>query len=98
MTGGDSGAEDVVGLKRLVDLSEPFGPVGSAAAAAFVERQFQLTQQAGDFLAGRDMPHARPGAERCLIEVVKRGQAAREKFAIDDAFGKTIDRAETHAE
>jgi hypothetical protein len=33
-----SGAEDVVGIERLVDLGEPFGTVGGAAAAAFVER------------------------------------------------------------
>jgi len=34
------GAEDIVELERLVDLGEPFGPVGGAAAAALVERQF----------------------------------------------------------
>src|SRR3954468_6932824 len=77
--GGDSRAEDIVGIKRLVDLGEPFGTVSSAAAAAFVERQFQLAQQAGDFLAGRDMAHAWPGAERRLVEVVERGQPARKK-------------------
>ena len=38
MTDNDSGAENVVGLEGLVDLGEPFGTVGSAAAAAFVER------------------------------------------------------------
>jgi len=38
MTEGVSGAEDVVGFKGLVDLGEPFGTVGGAAAAAFVER------------------------------------------------------------
>src|SRR5947209_11653371 len=94
----NSGAEDIVGFKRLVDLSEPFGTVGGAAAAAFVERQFQLTQQAADLLAGRDMPHARPGAERRLVEVVKRGQPTREKFAVDGALGKAVDRAEAQPE
>src|ERR1700727_1080229 len=68
---GDSGAEDVVGFKRLVDLGKPFGTVGGAAAAAFVERQFQLAQQARDFLTRGDMPHARPGAKRRLVELVE---------------------------
>src|ERR1700759_3148714 len=98
MTDGVSGAEDVVGFKRLVDLGEPFGTVGGAAAAAFVERQFQLMQQAGDFLARRDMPHSWPGSECRLVEIVERGQAARKEFAIDHTLGKAIDRAEAHAE
>jgi hypothetical protein len=38
------GAEDVVDLERLVELIEPFGPVGCAAAAALIDRQFQLAQ------------------------------------------------------
>src|ERR1700689_2862161 len=69
-----SGAEDVVDFERLVELIEPFGTVGGAAATAFIERQFELAQQAGDFLACRYMAHARTSAERCLVEVVKRGQ------------------------
>ena len=40
MRDGVSDAEDVVGFERLVDMGEPFGTVGSAAPAAFVERQF----------------------------------------------------------
>jgi len=44
-------SENVVEFERLVDLCEPFGPVGCAAAAALIERQFQLAQQAGDLLA-----------------------------------------------
>ena len=39
-----SGAEDVMEFERLVDLGEPFGAIGCAAAAAFIERQFQLAQ------------------------------------------------------
>src|SRR5258708_35353334 len=58
---GNSGAEDVVGLERLVDLGEPFGPVGGAAAAALVERQLELTQQAGHLLARGDIAQARAG-------------------------------------
>src|SRR5436309_1340553 len=91
-----SDSEDVVDFKRLIDLGKPLRPVGGAAAAAFIERQFQLTQQAGDFLPGRDVPHARPGAKGPLVEVIEGGQAAREKLAIDHTFGKTVDGAKAH--
>ena len=84
-------------LERLVDLIEPFGPVGCAAAAALIDRQFQLAQQARDLFPRHPMPHARASAE-CLIKVVKRSQAAWIKFAIDLALGKTIDRAEAEPE
>jgi hypothetical protein len=84
-------------LERLVDLIEPFGPVGCAAAAALIDRQFQLVQQARDLFPRHRMPHARASAE-CLIKVVKRSQAAWIKFAIDLALGKTIDRAEAEPE
>ena len=39
-----------------------------------------------------------PGAERGLVDLVQRGEPAWEKLAIDDAFGKTINRAEAEAE
>src|SRR5207248_4360981 len=39
-----------------------------------------------------------PGAEGGLVDIVKGGEPAREKLAIDDAFGKTINRAEAEAE
>jgi len=41
---------DIVDLERLVDLHEPFGPVRGAAAAALIERQFQLPQETRDLL------------------------------------------------
>ena len=43
------------------------------------------------------MRHVGPRAQRLLVEVVERGQAAREEFAIDDALGETVGAAETHA-
>src|SRR5207253_3791097 len=61
-------------------------------------RQPELTQQTGDFLARGEVTETRPRAKRCLVEIVQRGQSAREKFAIDNALGKTVDRAETHPE
>src|SRR5450631_201828 len=88
------GAEDVVDFERLVDLGEPFRPVGGPAAATLVERQFQLAQQARDLLARRDVTHVRPGTERRLVKIVERGQPARKKLAVNDAFGETVDRAE----
>ena len=38
MRDGASDPEDVVSFEGLIDLGEPFGSVGRAAAAAFVER------------------------------------------------------------
>jgi hypothetical protein len=35
-------AENVVNFERLVHLAEPLGAVGRPAAAALIERQFQL--------------------------------------------------------
>src|SRR6202165_4387914 len=84
-------------FERLVDLPEPFGPVGRAAAAALIDRQFQLAQQARNLLPRHHMLHARASAER-LIKAVKRSQAAWEKFAISLALGKTIDRAAAEPE
>src|SRR5580700_10070590 len=93
-----SGAQDVVDLERLVDLAEPLGAAGRAATSALVERQLQLAQQAGDFLARRHMAHVRAGAERCLVEVVQRGQAAGKEFAVNDPFGEAVDRTEAEPE
>src|SRR6185437_14002412 len=93
-----SRANDVMKFERLVELVEPFGPVGRAAAAAFVQRQLQLAQQAGDFLAGGDMSEARTGAERGLVEVVERGQAARKELAIDHPLREAVDRTEPEPE
>src|SRR6202045_3501945 len=90
-------AKDVMDLERLVDLIEPFGPVGCAAAAALIDRQFQLAQQARDLFPRHHMLHARASAER-LIKVVKRSQAAWEKLAINLALGKTVDRAAAEPE
>src|SRR5947207_11254906 len=92
------GAEDVVEFERFVDLAEPFGPVGSAAAAPLVEGQFQLAQQAGHLLARRHVTQARTGAKGCFVDVVERSQAARKKLAVNHAFGETIDRAEAEPE
>src|ERR1700738_36522 len=75
-----------------LSTAEPFGPVGSAAAAALIDRQFQLAQQARNLFPRHLMLHARASAER-VIKVVKRSQAAWEKFAINLALGKTIDGA-----
>ena len=86
--------DDVVDLERLVHDRIPFGAGGGAALAVFRQRQMQRIEQRDDFLARGDMRQARPRAERRLVEVVERGQAAREEFAIDDALGETIDPAE----
>src|SRR5712671_7589044 len=85
-------------LEWLVDLDEPFSPVGGAAAAPLIQRQFQLAQQAGDLLARRHVAQARTGAKGSFADVIERGQAARKKLAVNHAFGETIDRAEAEPE
>src|SRR3569832_2808324 len=62
-----SGADDVVELERLVDLAEPLGAVGSAAAPTLVQREFELTQQARALLACRHVPELRTGTPRFLV-------------------------------
>jgi hypothetical protein len=94
MKSGLRRTENVMDLERLVHLIEPFGTVGRAAAAALIDRQLQVTQQARDLFPRRHMVYARVGAECCLIKVVERGQAARKKFSVHLALGKAIDRAE----
>jgi hypothetical protein len=41
---GSSGAENVVDFEGLVDLVEPFDPVGGPAAAALIQWQLELAQ------------------------------------------------------
>jgi hypothetical protein len=68
--------------------------VGGAAEAAIIERKSQLVQQARDFVALRHVAQARTGAEGRLVKIVQRSQAARKEFAVNQAFGQAIDRAE----
>src|SRR3984885_5116288 len=98
VTTNRSDPDNVVEFERLIELAEPLGTVSCATTAAFIERQFQLAQQVGDLLARRDVAHARTGAQGCLIEVVKCGKPARKEFAVDHAFGETIDRPEAKPE
>ena len=65
--------------------------------AVFRHRQVQRVEQRDHLLAGGDVRHVRPRAERGLVEIVERGQAAREELAIDDALGEAVDGAEAHA-
>src|ERR1700739_3189604 len=78
-----SGAEDVVKLERLVDLVEPLGAVGGAAAAAFIKRQLQLAQQARHLFPCRDMAKIGPGPKRRLVDIVECSQAARAELSVD---------------
>ena len=68
-------------FEGLVDLGKPFGPVGSAAAAALVERQLQLPQQAGDLFSRRCVPHMggvpRVASSRLSSAVSPRGKNSR---------------------
>src|SRR5262249_41616011 len=90
---GLSVAEGVVHLERERQRRRPFGARCGAAAAALVDRQLERLEQRLDLLLRRDVRHAGPRAERRLIEAVEGGQAAREKLAIDDALGETVDES-----
>src|SRR6266436_5682508 len=92
------GADDVVEFERLVDLVEPFGPVRRAAPAPLIERKLQLAQQARHLFARRDMAEVRAGAERCLVDIVECGEAARKELAIDHALGEAVDGTEAEPE
>src|ERR1700756_1842817 len=78
-----SGTNYVVDFQRLVDLAEPFGTVGRAATPSFVQGKLKLAQQARDLFSRRDVAQVGARAQRCLIEVVERGQAAWKEFAVN---------------
>src|SRR5262249_25084715 len=91
----DSIGEEIVGVERLCRCRDPFRTRRRAAFAAFVDRQAQRIDQDFHLVAGGSGWTGGPQTERILVEVVERGEAAWEEFAIDHAFGKTIDGAET---
>src|SRR5437899_2337438 len=86
-----SGAEDVVDLERLVDLSEPLGPIGRTAAAALVERKLELAEQARHLFPRGEMAEIGPHAQRRLVDLVEGCQAARKELAVNDALGEAVD-------
>jgi hypothetical protein len=88
-----SGVEDIVHLKRLVDLAEPFSPVRRATPAAFVERQLELPQQICHLLPRRGMAGIRANSEGRFLEIIKRGQSPWKKLAIRRALSETVDCA-----
>lgn len=81
-------------LDRPVERGEPFGASKGAAAAFFVNRQTQGGEERLHLLARGDVRQVRPRAERHLIDVVERGEAAREEFAVDHALGEAFGAAE----
>src|SRR5580658_7516361 len=85
--------EQIVGFERLSGGGDPFGARRGAAFAALVNRQPQRVDQDLDLVAGGDVRRRGPRAERVLGQVIERGEAAREKLAVDDAFGKAVDGA-----
>ena len=102
----DSILKSTEGSKKLGEVAASIRSITEGAGKvktlideveASSKEQAQGIEQADDFLARRDMRHVRPGAKRRLVEIVKRGQPAREKFAIDHALCKTIHAAEAHA-
>ena len=72
-------------LQRLVHDRVPFRTGGGAPLAIIGQRQVQQVEQSDYFLS------------RGVVEIIERGQAAWEKFAIDHALGEAVDPAEAHA-
>ena len=69
-------SHQVVGFERLVLRGDPFGARRRTPPPLLVDRQFQLLDQLAHLLPGGQMRQVRPRAERRLVEVVERGQAA----------------------
>ena len=90
--------DQVVGLERLVLGGEPFGARRGAAPAASRRSAASARRSARDLLPRGHMRQVRPRAERGLVEIVERGQAAREELAEDHALGKAFGRAEAEAQ
>jgi hypothetical protein len=73
--------EDVVQLEQIINLVEPFGPVGRAAAL-LAEPQFQMAQQICHFLAWSRLELASTWLHRdCRARQVR-----AEKLTADFAF------------
>src|SRR5262249_53796264 len=89
-------SDNIVNLEGLVHDREPFGTGSGPSLSILRQRQLQGIENRNDFFPRRHMREVWPRAECVLIEVIKRGQPSREKFAIDNAFCKAIDAAKTH--
>ena len=76
---------------------EPLGAGAPPGAAALVERQLQGAIRLSTSCRGGHVRQARPGAERRLVEVVERGEAARKELAVDHALGEAVDRSGSRA-
>ena len=59
-------------VERLVDLAEPLGAVGRAAAAALVERKLELPQQGRHLFTRGDIDEATLGVRPSLGHVTAR--------------------------
>src|SRR5262249_45344019 len=87
--------EEIVGVERLCRSGDPFRPCSGTAFAALVDRQAERIDQDLHLVTGGDVRTRGAQTKRILIEVVERGEAAWEEFAIDYPLGKPIDGAET---
>src|SRR5258708_13972163 len=86
--------EQVVGFERLSRGGDPFSAGRDASLAALVDRQLERVDQDFDLVARRDVRDGRPLAKRVFVDIVERGEPAREKLAIDHPLGKSVGGAE----
>src|SRR4029078_2567255 len=90
-------SDDIVNLEGLIHDREPFRAGSGTPFTILRHRQLQRIQQRNDFLSRRHVREVWPRTKRLLVKIFKRDKSSREKFPIDDAFGKALDASKTHS-
>src|SRR4029079_6676502 len=90
-------SDDIVDLERLVHDGEPLRAGGGTPPAILRQRQLQRVENRNDFFSRVQLREFWPRAKCLLIQIIERGQSAREKFTIDNTFSKAVDATKTHS-
>ena len=90
-------SDDIVNLQGLIHDGEPFRAGGGTPFTILRQRQLQSIENRNDFFSRGHVREVWPRTKRFLIQIIERGQSSREKFTIDNAFGKAIDASKTHS-
>src|SRR5579863_1246395 len=72
--------DDVMDLERLAPRHDPLRLRGRPFTSAFVEREPDRLHQPQHLLSRRHVGGTRRGAERIVVEIVERGEPAREEL------------------
>src|SRR4249919_4038948 len=90
-------SDDIVNLEGLIHDGEPFRTGSSTPFTILRQRQLQSIENRNDFFSRGHVREVWPRTKCFLIQIIERGQSSREKFTIDNAFGKAIDASKTHS-